>query len=135
MATLGEKGTLTVETVPLTPRHDMREIRGFYNDLVTRANYEGTATDDYLHIVLTDEEDIPDVMSRLRVIYPNLMKIDYDNQRTRTGGQITGADAPETRTPLELLSAFYELQNGQPMSEEQTRYAKALIEKIWEEGA
>ena len=135
VATLGEKGKLTVETVPLTPRHDMRELRGFYSDLVTRTNYEGTATDDYLHIVLTDEEDIPDVMSRLRVIYPNLMKIDYDNKRTRTGGQITGADAPEKKTPLELLSAFYELQNGQPMSEEQTRYSKALIEKIWEERA
>ena len=135
VATLGEKGKLTVETVPLTPRHDMRELRGFYSDLVTRTNYEGTATDDYLHIVLTDEEDIPDVMSRLRVIYPNLMKIDYDNKRTRTGGQITGADAPEKKTPLELLSEFYELQNGQPMSEEQTRYSKALIEKIWEERA
>jgi exonuclease SbcD len=133
VATLGEKGKLTVETVPLTPRHDMRELRGFYSDLVTRTNYEGTATDDYLHIVLTDEEDIPDVMSRLRVIYPNLMKIDYDNKRTRTGGQITGADAPEKKTPLELLSAFYELQNGQPMSQEQTRYAQELIEKIWED--
>ena len=133
VATLREKGDLSVETVPLTPRRDMREIRGFYNDLVTRANYEGTATDDYLHIVLTDEEDIPDVISRLRVIYPNLMKIDYDNRRTRAGNRIDGADAPENRTPLELLSEFYELQNGQPMSEEQTRYAQELIEKIWEE--
>lgn len=133
VATLGEKGRLTVETVPLTPRHDMREIRGCYNDLVTRSNYEGTATDDYLHVVLTDEEDIPDVMSRLRVIYPNLMKIDYDNRRTRTQGRVDGADAPEKKTPLELLSAFYELQNGQPMSQEQTRYAQELIEKIWED--
>ena len=133
VATLREKGDLSVETVPLTPRRDMREIRGFYNDLVTRANYEGTATDDYLHIVLTDEEDIPDVISRLRVIYPNLMKIDYDNRRTRAGNRIDGADAPENRTPLELLSEFYELQNGQPMSEEQTRYAQELIERIWED--
>ena len=133
VATLQEKGKLTVETVPLTPRHDMREIRGFYNDLVTRTNYEGTATDDYLHIVLTDEEDIPDVMSRLRVIYPNLMKIDYDNRRTRAENRVDGADAPEKKTPLELLSEFYELQNGQPMSEEQTRYAQELIERIWED--
>ena len=133
VATLEEKGSLRVETVPLTPRHDMRELRGPYAELVTRKNYEGTATDDYLRIVLTDEEDIPDVMSRLRVIYPNLMKVDYDNKRTRSGGRIDGADAPETKTPLELLAEFYELQNGQPMSEEQTRFAGDLIEKIWED--
>lgn len=132
VATLGEKGRLTVETVPLTPRHDMRELRGFYEELVTRKNYEGTATDDYLRIVLTDEEDIPDVMGKLRVIYPNLMEVKYDNRRTRAGGRITGADAPETKTPLELLSEFYALQNGQPMSDEQTRFARELIQKIWE---
>ena len=132
VATLGKKGDLTIETVPLTPRHDMREIRGFYEELVTRKNYEGTATDDYLRIVLTDEEDIPDVMGKLRVIYPNLMEVKYDNRRTRAGGRITGADAPETKTPLELLGEFYALQNGQPMSDEQTQFARELIQKIWE---
>ena len=39
--------------------------------------------DDYLHVVLTDEEDVPDALARLRTIYPNIMKLDYDNRRTR----------------------------------------------------
>ena len=133
VVTLAEKGKLTTETIPLTPKHDMRELRGFYMDLTARQAYEGTATDDYLHITLTDEEDIPDVMNKLRVIYPNLMKLDYDNKRTRSGREITGADAPESKSPLELVAEFYELQNGQPMSEEQARYSKEIIEKIWED--
>ncbi len=133
VVTLAEKGKLTTETIPLTPRHDMRELRGFYMDLTARQAYEGTATDDYLHITLTDEEDIPDVMNKLRVIYPNLMKLEYDNKRTRSGREITGADAPESKSPLELVAEFYELQNGQPMSEEQARYSKEIIEKIWED--
>ena len=133
VATLGEKGKLTVETIPLTPKHDMRELRGFYMDLTSKQAYEGTATDDYLHITLTDEEDIPDVMNKLRVIYPNLMKLEYDNKRTRSGREITGADAPESKSPLELIAEFYELQNAQPMSEEQVRYSEEIIEKIWED--
>ncbi len=133
VATLGEKGNLQVETIPLTPRRDLRELRGFYGDLVTRANYEGTATDDYLHIVLTDEEDIPDVINRLRVIYPNLMKLDYDNRRTRAGGQIGAAADAASKTPLDLVAELYEQQNGQPLSGEQVRFAGELIEKIWEE--
>ena len=133
VATLGEKGNLQVETIPLTPRHDLRELRGFYSDLVTRANYEGTATDDYLHITLTDEEDIPDVINRLRVIYPNLMKLDYDNRRTRAGGQIGAAADVASKTPLDLVAELYEQQNGQPLSGEQVRFAGELIEKIWEE--
>ena len=133
VVTLAEKGKLTTETIPLTPKHDMRELRGFYMDLTARQAYEGTATDDYLHITLTDEEDIPDVMNKLRVIYPNLMKLEYDNKRTRSGREITGADTPESKSPLELVAEFYELQNGQPMSEEQARYSKEIIEKIWED--
>ena len=133
VVTLAEKGKLTTETIPLTPKHDMRELRGFYMDLTARQAYDGTATDDYLHITLTDEEDIPDVMNKLRVIYPNLMKLEYDNKRTRSGREITGADAPESKSPLELVAEFYELQNGQPMSEEQARYSKEIIEKIWED--
>ena len=133
VVTLAEKGKLTTETIPLTPKHDMRELRGFYMDLTARQAYEGTATDDYLHITLTDEEDVPDVMNKLRVIYPNLMKLEYDNKRTRSGREITGADAPESKSPLELVAEFYELQNGQPMSEEQARYSKEIIEKIWED--
>lgn len=133
VVTLAEKGKLTTETIPLTPKHDMRELRGFYMDLTARQAYERTATDDYLHITLTDEEDIPDVMNKLRVIYPNLMKLEYDNKRTRSGREITGADAPESKSPLELVAEFYELQNGQPMSEEQARYSKEIIEKIWED--
>jgi exonuclease SbcD len=133
VVTLAEKGKLTTESIPLTPKHDMRELRGFYMDLTARQAYERTATDDYLHITLTDEEDIPDVMNKLRVIYPNLMKLEYDNKRTRSGREITGADAPESKSPLELVAEFYELQNGQPMSEEQARYSKEIIEKIWED--
>ena len=132
VAELGEKGSLNVRTVPLVPLRDLREIRGTYDHLTLRSTYEGTPVNDYLHITLTDEEDIPDAMARLRVIYPNLMKLDYDNTRTQTSGIVGTAENAEKKSPLELFSELYEKQNNQSMSKEQTDYMRLLIEEIWE---
>ena len=71
-------------------------------------------------------------MGRLRAIYPNLMKLTYDNRRTRSVQEISGAERPEERTPLELFRDLYELQNNQPMSGEQEDFLSQLMEKIWE---
>lgn len=130
---LKEKGNVSVRTIPLTPRRDLREIKGTYMELTAKRRYEGSKTDDYLHITLTDEEDIPDAVGKLRVIYPNLMKLDYDNRRTRSGMRPELLEADRRRPPLELFAEFYEIQNNQPMSEEQKKFADGLIQTIWEE--
>ena len=130
-----EYAQLQLRTVPLKPVHDLREIRGTYMELSAREYYLGMAADDYLHITLTDEEDVPDAIGKLRIIYPNLMKLDYDNTRTRESRNLTLADDVETKSPLELFGTFYELQNNQPMSPQQTELISSLIEKIWEDDA
>lgn len=130
---LKEKGSCLIRTIPLLPRRDMREIKSSYLKLTAKSSYEGTKVEDYLHITLTDEEDIPDAIRKLRVIYPNLMKLDYDNQRTRYHLKFVEAEAIEQKSPMELFMEFYEKQNNQPMSLEQKEYTMQLIEKIWEE--
>ena len=133
VAELKEKGALEIHTVPLIPRRDMVELKGSYQQLTLREFYENTTyQEDYTHITLTDEEDIPDAVAKLRAVYHNLMKLDYDNTRTRHSAAISGAENVETRSPIDLFAEFYELQNGLPMSAEQTELVAALIEKIWE---
>ena len=130
---LGAKGDVAVRTVPLTPMRDMAELKGTYETLTFRGFYEGTGyPGDYVHITLTDEEDIPDAVSKLRVIYPYLMKLDYDNARTRAGTVVDGPEDRENKSPLELLEEFYEKQNGRPMEEAQRAFARDLMEHIWE---
>ena len=130
---LGPKGEVTLSTAPLTPKHDLRELRGSYMELTDRRSYAGTATDDYLHITLTDEQDVPDALARLRVIYPNLMRLDYDNLRTRTQADLDAPAQTEQKTPLEHFAAFYALQNNQPLSAEQAAFCQQLIETLWKE--
>ncbi len=86
-----------------------------------------------MHVTLTDEEDVPDAAARLMVIYPNLMKLEYDNCRTRSRQIIEGAGEPESRDPLTIFGEFYEKQNNQPMQPEQVQYMQKLIEEIWKE--
>ncbi len=130
---LGEKGSVTIAAEPLVPRHDLRELRGSYMELTDRRNYEGTAVDDYLHITLTDEQDIPEALARLRVIYPNLMRLDYDNRRTQTRQELDAPAKAEQKTPLEHFADFYQLQNNQPLTHEQAIFCQQLIESIWKE--
>ena len=135
MAELDGQGEVVLRTIPLTPKHDLRELRGTYDELMKKENYAGTATDDYLHIVLADEDDVPDAMRKLKTVYPNLLRLDYDNARTRSGGAVEVLPEAETKTPMELVSEFYALQNGQPMNEAQSEYMRRLAETVWEEQA
>ncbi|MEG1291434.1 MAG: exonuclease SbcCD subunit D, partial [Lachnospiraceae bacterium] len=114
---LEEKGSVVIRTVPLIPKRDMVEIKGTYMEITTKSYYEHLSLEDYYHITLTDEEDIPDAINRLRIIYKNIMKLDYDNKRTQNGGIINGTSEVETKSPITLVSEFYELQNNQPISE------------------
>lgn len=133
IVTLGEKGDVQVRTVALTPLRELREIRGSYDELTARSFYEHTTyRSDYLHLILTDEQDVFDAMSRLRTIYPYLMTLDYDNARTRAAGGMSVPAETERRTPLELFEALYQRQNHRPMSEVQRAYIAQLMEQIME---
>ena len=135
MVTLGEKGNMEVAAIPLIPLRDMQEIKGSYEELTLRSFYEGTSyRTDYMHITLTDEEDIPDAVGKLRVVYKNLMKLSYDNRRTRMNTEIDAAENAEQKSPLQLFAELYEKQNNAPMSAEQECFMAELIEKIWEAG-
>lgn len=129
---LEEKGTLNLRAVPLTPKRDMVELRGGFAQISSPAFYEQVDRDAYVRVILTDENDIYGAMGQLRSIYPNLMRLDYDNLRTRSGtAELEEADVK--RNPLELFEEFYQQQNHQPMSEEQRGYLAELLEAIQEE--
>ena len=132
VAELFEKGDLEVREIPLKPFRDMRKLKGTYMEITSLANYQDTNTEDYMQITLTDEEDIVDGMQKLRAIYPNLMRLEYDNRRTRENQEISGTETVEKKSELEYFQEFFELQNNQPMNEEQRKFSEDLIRKIQE---
>ena len=127
-----EKGNITLEKVPLIPKHDMIEIKGKYQEIMSKDFYKDIDRMDYAHVTLTDEQDVLHAMELLRTVYPNIMKLDYDNTRTRSNNEIKGGKNVEKKQPLDLFKEFYELQNNQPMSREQADFMDKLIKDVWE---
>ncbi len=131
---IGEKTEeIRISEIPLKPMRDLREIRGTFAELTLKENYENTNTEDYIHAILTDEEDVFEALGKLRVIYPNIMKLSYDNKRSREKQLVTGAVEVEKKEPYTLVSEFYEMQNNQPLGEEQADFLKSCMEEIWGE--
>lgn len=126
-----EKGNITLEKVPLIPKHDMIEIKGKYQEIMSKDFYKDIDRMDYAHVTLTDEQDVLHAMELLRTVYPNIMKLDYDNTRTRSNNEIKGGENVEKKQPLDLFKEFYELQNNQPMSREQADFMEKLIKDVW----
>lgn len=122
-----ENKKVDIRTVPLTPLHELREIKGTFDELMDKKTYEGETVDDYLYIVLTDEEDVPDALGKLRTVYPNIMKLRYDNTRTRTEQVIDDGVVLEGKSMIELFDELYEKQNNQPMNDEQRAFMLDVI--------
>ncbi len=130
---LYEKGSVEIRTVDLKPMRDMVELKGSYDEIMLRDFYiDTTYQEDYMHITITDEEDIPDAVGKLRTVYHNLMKLDYDNKRTRSVSSVEGATDVEKKSPYDHFCEFYETQNNQSMSDKQSEFMLNLIESIWE---
>lgn len=133
VAELREKGVTEIRQIPLQPRREMIELRGTFEEILAEARQKGEPQTDYYHMILTDETDVVDALSRLREYYPNIMLLDYDNRRTRSQKKVEQLDRVEERTPGELFAALYEQQNGQEMDSDRKEYLDGLIREIWEE--
>ena len=129
---LGAKGEINVSQLPLTPLHELRILRGTYDELMLLENYKNTNTDDYVKVTLTDEEDIPNAMNRLRTVYRNILQLEYDNKRTRSNAELDAVTSVEKKSELELFAEFYEKQNGAALGAEQVEYLRELIEELKE---
>lgn len=127
---------VSFELIPLVPLHDVREVRGTLADVLAM----GTAHDasqDYLHITLSDEHPQLDAMAKIHEVFPNAMMLDYDNVTVlidRPQTQQLTAD-PDSMDTLDLFSAFYESQVGNPLDDEQRDFAHKLIAKVEDSAA
>ena len=132
---LGEKGKQIVTALPLVPLHDMREIKGEIDKLMSADISSLADKDDYLRVILTDENEMIDPMGKLRSVYPNIMSLDFENSRTSIdyGTITTEAETVEKLSPYDLFSEFFLSVQGSVMTEEQAEIIRELLEKGGEE--
>lgn len=132
---LAEKGKVQIREIALRPLREMAELQGTYDAVTMRTFYEDCGhKEDYVHITLLDETDIPDAAARLRVIYPNLMRLDYQKRNAVSDTDTSLSFAVEQSSPLDLFAAFFARQTGKHLSGEQQQLIEGLLEQDWEEG-
>lgn len=130
VAEIDGEGAVRLRLLELQPMRDLRKVRGTYDEVTLRENYINTNLQDFIHVTLLDEQDVPNALAKLRVIYPNLLQLEYDNLRTRGSHTAALAREIEKKSELELFGEFYRQQNNQPMSEEQRRHMRRLIGRL-----
>ncbi len=130
---IGEKDDVKIRTVPLAPMRDIVEITGSYNEIISQEFSSKLKKDDFYKFILTDEENIVNVMNRVRTVYPNVMKIDYTHAQTVRAAEFSSDQNVGNLSMLDNFKNFYRSVKGEELSERQTAYLTALIEKIEEE--
>ena len=131
--TFGEKGKVDIELVPLAPKRDLRQISGRLDEIMKMAKNDPNNPEDFIDVILKDENEVLDAIATLRSVYPNILRLTYDNKASRASENIEKLDDVQNSNPLEIFDAFYNSRRGTEMSEEQREYIKSLVEKIWGE--
>jgi exonuclease SbcD len=127
---LNEKGNLTVKPLPLIPIHDMREIKGELDKLLSVEISSLADTEDYLRVILTDEDEVVDPLGKLRSVYPNVMSLDFENTRTSIdiNAITTNTEKIDKLSPYDLFSEFFLEVQGSVMSPDQAAIVRRLLE-------
>ena len=135
IAELDDAGHITIRTVPIPAPRELVEVRGSFSDITDDANVRHADKGAYTHVTLTDDTPIPDVMNRLRQIYPLITHLDWDNARTRADSDFSSVPDASRHTPLTLFQEFFQKMNGTELTQEQCLYLQACIRDIWEDHA
>ena len=112
---LPEKGTARTEPLPLTPRRDLRRLRGRFEDLMRGPHGN---PEDYLFLDLLDDGPVLDAMARLRQVYPNILGIQPAPPVPAAGGEVPDISQRELDPSVLFRSFFHEIQ-GRDMDEEE----------------
>ena len=110
---------MSVELIPLKPMRDVRHIKGKIARLLDKENI--TSPEDYIYVTLTDEDFVNDAMSIFQQVYPNTVRIDYDNSHTRELEHVDIANISENKSFDELISEFYKMVYQCDITEEEMR--------------
>ena len=128
---INEKGSLRVRQSLLSPLRDAAELRGSYSQLMMKSFYGfNPDRESYLKIVLTDQQLIPDVADRLRTVYPNLLRVEYEALNDKSAGERQEElSRRDNLTPDEMFAEFYKAVNNIELTGSQARYIRTLFEE------
>ena len=123
-----EKGEIEIELIPLIPKRDLRVLKGPLNEILNPDHYKKGNQEDYVRVILTDERELYAPLDEIRKIYPNILRLEFDNTRTKNDTGMENLEEIEKKDAFTLFSEFFERQNERAMDEEQRKWVRAILE-------
>lgn len=133
IVTLDEKGECNVTFKALTPKRDIRIIKGPLNELINPKVYMSDNVEDYVYAVLTDEGELIDPISKLRAVYPNIMGLSRESLAEKEQSKTSAAFGHNTKSKLELFEEFYEAISGELLTSDKFDIISNIIAAVEKE--
>ncbi|NMM62706.1 exonuclease SbcCD subunit D [Clostridium sp. P21] len=128
---LDKNGEVSIELKSLIPHKDMRIIKGKMEDLLSPDVYKDTDVNDYIYVDLTDECEIIEPMSKLRTVYPNVLKLTRNSfNRKMENGRTSLQEDYNNKTMLELFNEFYTNITGREFTEEKKEVLVKVLKSV-----
>jgi exonuclease SbcD len=120
---------VTVTAIPLHPVRDMRIIKDKLDNLLQDETYTGKNREDYIHAIITDEEDIYDPIGKLRTVYPNILILEKENAKSRVNenSRTSASGDVASRSPMDLFEEFFKNQNNVELNETQRKIMRDIF--------
>lgn len=127
------KEDINISKIPLIPIRDMRVIKGPFDKLISKEIVNLENKNDYLDVVLTDDDYIINAIGKLRKFYPNILKLEYENKISSNEVSDNIDIDKSNMSPIDLFSEFYKMQNGIELPAKKRKIIEEVIKEVNDE--
>lgn len=121
-------GAITLTEIAFTPLRQVRTLRGKLSDLLA----SGEASDDFVKVILTDENRLIDPMKQMRGLYPNASALSYERDQTPHDVEVTDGVTAALTKPSEVIDEFLTHVRGSAKTKPEAAIIDASLAKLSE---
>ena len=114
---------ISFEKIPVDLLRDMRVINGKLSEILEREDFDTSS----IKVILEDSEPIPNAMDKLRIIFPNILQLNYSNLVSEINE--FNKDL-ESMTFEEVINEFFAFKTGKSLNEKQVGVVKKVVERL-----
>jgi exonuclease SbcD len=123
--------TMNISKIILKPIHDMLKFESSINDILEGKTLLDYPSDNYYQIILNDDEEIIDAISKVRSVYPNIMQLNFKKRMNITNEKFDiNENDISNHTPLQLFTDFFQFQNHSDLNDTQLELITNIIKEV-----
>ncbi len=126
---IDEAGACRVERIPLSPRREVRRVRGYLKEILAGPE-PGENRDDYLMVTLLDTGAILDVMGKLREVYPHVMHVERPGLERSGVGPTSRRPDHRTLNDAQLFADFFVQVTGSQLTTEEISAYESIADEL-----